>query len=117
MKIILTVLFIASALGGVAQNSVKIKMDELPMSSHAQIHGKYAKYHINGMYRKTDAKGDVSYKVELQKKRNVVYLVFNPDGELIDKRKTKEYSFDGSEKPSRPAGSGNGGHSGHNHNH
>ena len=99
-----------------AQTSTKIKMGELPHNAHNLIHGKYAKYHVNGMYKKQSTKDVVTYQVELQKKSKVIDLIYNAEGDLLETRKTREIVFDGSEKPIKSSGGGGGGgHSGHNH--
>lgn len=100
-----------------AQTSSKIEMGDLPAAAHDLIHGKYAKYGVNSLIKKENKNAVLTYEVELQKKSNVVTLTYNAEGALMDTQKSKEYSFDGSEKPSKPSGGGGGGdgHSGHSH--
>lgn len=114
--ILVSALILFLGLSANAQTKTKIKMDELPESAHKLIHGKYAKYRVNGMSKKLDKKDILTYEVELQRKSKIIYLTYDADGNLTDTRKTKEFSYDGSEKPSKPSGGGGGGgHSGHSH--
>ena len=99
----------------VAQASEKIKMAELPSAAHHIIHGKYAKYNVNSMYRKQDEKDQLTFEVELQKKARVVTLKYDAEGNLLETRKTREIVFDGTDKPNKHLGGRGDSHAGHSH--
>lgn len=99
-----------------AQTETKIKQDSLPTTVHNELHKKYAAYAINSVLKITDKQQNITYKVEVQKKSTLIELVYDRDGKLINKEKSKVYSFDGTEKikSSTPTQS-NDGHNGHQH--
>lgn len=98
------------------QSVEKIGMNDLPTTAHAQLHGKYAKFHINQIEKVLSQDGTVTYKVEVQKKSRLVTLVYSEKGELLETKKSKVFTYDGTEPVKNQTG-GSGGHSGHNHVH
>lgn len=98
-----------------AQSDEKIGMEELPDQAHTLLHGKYNKYRINYIHRKSD-KDVTTYEVELQKKSKLVTLTYDGQGELLSNTKSKMFTYDGTE-PVKNSTGGSGGHAGHNHTH
>lgn len=100
-----------------AQTETKIKQDSLPTTVHNELHKKYAAYAVNSVLKITDFQQKHKYKIEVQKKSTVIELIYDNDGKLISKEKSKIYSFDGTEKitPKSEPSKSNEGHSGHQH--
>ncbi len=97
-----------------AQTTTKIKVEQLPETAQADLVKIYSKYQVNSMVQKEDVQGQTSYKIELQKKNKLVYLLYNNEGTLVSKRKSKSFTFDGMEPVKKPAPRAN---DGHNHTH
>lgn len=100
-----------------AQTETKISRDSLPSTIHAELHKKYAAYAVNSVLAITDNVQNITYKIELQKRSTVIDLLYDKDGKLVSKEKSKSFSYDGTEKTrqkSTPSQS-NDGHSGHQH--
>jgi hypothetical protein len=116
MKKILFI-FLLIPLGVLAQNGTKKKItaDSLPAIIHDELHKQYATYSVNSIYKSTDELQNTIYKIEVQKKSKLVELVYDNQGKLISKEKSKIYSFDGTEKPKAAPSQSNDGHSGHQH--
>ena len=105
--------FFLSAVTCKAQKENKIPEDSLPQAVHNDLHKKYSDYHINSI-TKNGSVQPALYFLEVQKKNKLIRLVYDADGKMIKKEKSKIYSFDGSEPvKSRPAPSNDG----HNHQH
>lgn len=102
--------------GAIAQTETKTDQDSLPALVHNDLHKQYVAYTVNSIYKVTDKQQNIIYKIEIQKKSKLIDLVYDNQGKLISKQKSKIYSFDGTEKPkaSSPTPS-NDGHSGHQH--
>ena len=97
-----------------AQTETKIKQSELPSPVTTMLTKKYAKYTTNKILKKENSDKETSFEVEVQKKNTVYTLVYNNNGELIDKIKSKSFTFDGSEPVRQQTPVMN---DGHNHNH
>lgn len=96
-----------------AQTEIKLPEDSLPKSIHNELHKKYSSYAVNSIVKKSD-KGSVSYALELQRKNNLLRLLYDANGKLLDKDKSKIYTYDGTEPvKSKPVQSNDG----HNHQH
>ena len=98
-----------------AQSEIKTTLDSLPTAVKAELKNKYSDYAVNSITMTTDKTKSVTYKMELQKKNNIVQLEYDVAGKLISKSKRKIYSFDGTEKPPKSKPSEN--NDGHNHQH
>ena len=96
-----------------AQTETKIKRSELPDPVKTELNAKYVKYTVNKIVKIQDEIKGTTYKVEVQKKNTVYALVYNGKGELIDKTKSKVFTFDGTEKPKQQYNK----HDGHDHQH
>ncbi len=97
-----------------AQTETKLHEDSLPAIVHNELHKKYAHYTVNSISKKVDQLQNITYKIEVQKKSTVIDLLYDKQGKLIGKEKSKVYSYDGTEKsrsPSSPSKSNDG----HNH--
>lgn len=95
------------------QTEIKIPEESLPAAVHDDLHKKYSDYHVNSITKNTSVQPAV-YTLEIQKKNRLIRLIYDADGKLIEKEKSKIYSFDGSEPvKSRPVPSNDG----HNHQH
>ncbi|MDO9184414.1 MAG: hypothetical protein Q7W13_00260 [Bacteroidia bacterium] len=99
-----------------AQTETKIPGDSLPALVHNELNKNYALYSVNSISRKVDQLQNSTYKIEVQKKSTVIELHYDKQGKLINKEKSKVYTYDGTEKtrspsPSSPGKSGDG----HNH--
>ncbi len=111
-KIIFIVLLLP--FGVFAQTEIKIKQDSLPITVNNELHKQYATYAVTSILKLSDKQQNVTYKIEVQKKNTVIDLLYDNQGKLISKVKSKIYSYDGTEKPkSTPANSNDG----HNHQH
>lgn len=112
---VITLLLFLTVNNVFAQSELKIKTDSLPSLIKEELKKKYIKYEVNSTTMITEKGKSTIYKIELQKKNNVLDLVYDASGTLISKSKSKVYSYDGTEKPkSQPANSSDG-HSGHQH--
>ena len=96
-----------------AQTETKIKRSELPGPVKAELNAKYVKYTVNKIIKKENKSKEITFRVEVQKKNTVYTLVYDNNGELIAKTKSKTFTFDGTEKPKKQYNSNDG----HNHNH
>lgn len=96
-----------------AQVESKIQEDSLPVIIHNDLHKKYAHYATNSVLKKTDNLQNITYRIEIQKKSTVIELLYDKEGKLISKVKSKVYSYDGTEKPMAP--SSNQSNHGHGH--
>ena len=112
---ILTITFLCGILtsGLEAQTTAKIKGEQLPETARTTLDKKYSKYRINEMIKKEDKQKQTTYEIELQKKNRLIYLVYSSEGTLVSKRKSKTFSFDGTEPIKKTPAS----HDGHNHTH
>ena len=105
-------LFSASKLCN-AQTEIKIPQDSLPNAVQDNLHKKYSDYHVNSI-TKNSSKQPVIYSLELQKKNRLIRLVYDMNGNIIEKNKSKIFTFDGTEPiKSAPVQSNDG----HNHQH
>lgn len=113
---ILTITFLCGVLVSnlQAQTTAKIKVEQLPKNAQVMLDKKYSKYHINEMVKKEDKQKQPTYEIELQKKNKLIYLVYDVKGILLSTRKSKSFSFDGTEPVKKPAPRAN---DGHNHTH
>lgn len=97
-----------------AQTEVQIISDSLPLNVRTILMDKYNTYTVNTIYKNINKSGEVSYKIELQKKNKLLELTFNESGKLLSKEKSKIYTFKDKGKPKQtPSNSGDG----HNHQH
>jgi len=112
---ILTITFLCGILtfGLQAQTTAKIKAEQLPETTQTELNKKYGKYHANEIVKKEDKQKQTTYEIELQKKNKLIYLVYSSEGTLVSKRKSKTFSFDGTEPIKKTPAS----HDGHNHTH
>jgi len=97
-----------------AQTETKFPEDSLPAIVHNELYKKYVRYTLNSISKKVDQLQNITYKIEVQKKSTVIELLYDNQGKLIGKEKSKVYSYDGTEKsksPSSPSKSNDG----HNH--
>tara|TARA_R110002072_G_scaffold171058_4_gene324795 strand:- start:1062 stop:1430 length:369 start_codon:yes stop_codon:yes gene_type:complete len=115
--LLIAALVAVSCFNADAQTKTEIEMEALPAAAHDLIHGKYAKYGVNSMLKKQDKNDVLTFEVELQKQSKLVTLTYNAEGTLLDTQKSKVFSFDGTEKPSKPSGGGGGGGGGGGHSH
>lgn len=86
-----------------AQTETKIQEDSLPSIIHDELHKKYAHYTVNTISKNTDKLQSTIYKVEVQKKSTLIELHYDIQGKLINKKKSKVYTYDGVEKPKPPS--------------
>lgn len=98
-----------------AQSEAKMPKDSLPSMIHTELHKKYTAYTVNSILKITDKQQNITYKVEVQKKSTMIELLYDNDGKLISKNKSKVYTYDGTEKPRSTPVKSNDGHSGHQH--
>lgn len=98
-----------------AQSETKIPQDSLPTAVHDELHKQYTAYTVNNIYKVTDKQQNIIYKIEIQKKSKLIDLVYDNQGKIISKEKSKIYSFDGTEKSKSSPTKSNDGHSGHQH--
>ena len=96
-----------------AQTETKIKRSELPEPVKVELNRRYSKYMMNKIVKAQDEIKGAIYKIEVQKKNTVFALVYNENGELIDKTKSKVFTYDGTEKPKQQQNK----HDGHDHHH
>ena len=96
-----------------AQTETKIKRSELPDPVKTELNAKYVKYTVNKIVKKENKTKETTFEFEVQKKNTIYTLVYNNNGELIDKTKSKIYTFDGTEKPRQQYNK----HDGHGHQH
>lgn len=80
-----------------AQTEAEIKRSELPEPIKTELNKKYVKYTITLILKKVSETKEITFVVEVQKKNTVHTMVYDNTGELIDKTKSKNYTFDGSE--------------------
>lgn len=111
----LAIIFSIACTNSYAQSEIKITQDSLPAIIKQELKKKYSGYAVNEVMLLTEKTKSVIYKIELQKKNNLVRLEYDVAGTLISKSKSKIYSFDGTEKPRRLKPSEN--NDGHNHQH
>ena len=97
-----------------AQTTSIIKAEQLPETAHAELDKKYGKYKVNSMVKKESNQKETTYQIEVQKKNTVFTLVYNENGELLSKTKSKSFSFDGTEPVRKTTPRSN---DGHNHTH
>lgn len=93
-----------------AQTETKIPEDSLPAFAHNELHKKYSGYTVNSIFKKMDKLQNVTYKVEVQKKTTQIELLYDKQGNLISKEKSKIYTYDGTEKPKSVPAKSNDGH-------
>ena len=98
-----------------AQTEIKIPDDSLPALIHSELHKKYARYVTNSVLKKTDNLRNITYRIEIQKKSTVIELLYDKEGKLISKIKSKVYSYDGTEKSRTPSSEPHQSNDGHNH--
>ena len=55
-----------------AQSEIKTTLDSLPTAVKAELKNKYSDYSVNSIAMTTDKTKSVTYKIELQKKNNLV---------------------------------------------
>lgn len=96
-----------------AQTTSNIKTEQLPEIAHVKLDKKYSKYKVNSMVKKEDKQKRTTYQIEVQKKNTVFTLVFDENGKLLSKRKSKSFTYDGTEPVRKTQPS----HDGHNHTH
>ncbi len=96
-----------------AQTEVKIPEDSLPVAAHNELHKKYARYHVNNITRKVDKEQKITYKVEVQKNTRLIRLQYDSNGNMINKQKSRVFTYDGTEPVKRSTDDHGGG--GHNH--
>ena len=63
----------------------------------------------------SDKQQNITYKVEVQKKTTQIELLYDKDGKLISKEKSKIYTYDGTEPIKAKPAKSNDGHGGHQH--
>lgn len=113
MKYVITILFLFAFNLCFSQIDQIIKKDSIPLLIKQQIAG-FKGYTINQAIKSIDIDKKIVYKIEVQKKTRLVRLNYDAVGNLISKQKTRVYTFDGTEKQSRPSYQNN---DGHNHSH
>ncbi|HKR06608.1 MAG TPA: hypothetical protein VJY62_18380 [Bacteroidia bacterium] len=124
LKIIYGCLFLAGLLITLthicyAQTEIKIPGDSLPGSIKEHLQSKFHDYTVSNAVKKTAPDGTVTYIIDIRRAKNsdqniLYYLVYDSSGKLLDKRKGKEFVYDGKEpvkKTKLPEGDG------HNHQH
>lgn len=99
-----------------AQTETKIPQDSLPAAAHNELHKKYAAYAVNSVLKITDKQQNITYKIEVQKKTTQIELLYDKEGKLISKEKSKIYTYDGTEKI-KPKSTPSKSNDGHNHQH
>ena len=102
-----------------SQTEIKISKDSLPSAVKKHLHKKYHDYSIVSAVKATTKNENLFYKVEVNKSRSsntiiVIDLVYDTSGKMLSSNKSKQYSYDGTEKSKpKPANSNDG----HNHQH
>ncbi len=115
LKLILFFFFISVLIttSSYAQTKTQIPADSLPSAVHDELHKKYRDYKVNSISRKSE-QNKITYALEIQKKTKLIRLLYDSDGKLIEKDKSKIFIFDASEPvKSKPVQSNDG----HNHHH
>lgn len=84
-----------------AQMENKIKVGEVPAAIKTELNKKYKKYTINSIIKKGNDGNDITFNIEVQKKNKLVKLVYDTKGNLLDKKTSKIFTFDGTEKPGK----------------
>ncbi len=97
-----------------AQTETKIVLDSLPVLIKVELAKEYHTFKVNHITRNTDNKDSVTYRIELQKKNTMVKLIYDKNGMLISKQKSKVFTYDDTEKPKSAPKKHN---DGHNHQH
>lgn len=112
-KILCTSLFIGYSFFIGAQSISKIGIEQLPSKITEELSKKYKKFTINNLAKKESEGNEFSYELELQKKNRLIYLTYDSNGNLLSKRKSKSFTYEGTEpvRKTQPA------HDGHNHRH
>ena len=96
-----------------AQSAIKIPEDSLPKIIHDELHKKYSAYKVNSITKKSEHE-KITYSLEIQKKNTLLRLLYDSDGKLLSKDKSKIFTFYGTEPvKSKPVQSDDG----HNHQH
>lgn len=102
-----------------AQTEIKITEDSLPASIKKYLHNKFHYYSISNVQIKIGSDGATTYLIDVRKAKNadqniVYFLVYDSSGKLLDKRKSKEFIYNGTEplKKTKPSEG-----DGHNHQH
>jgi CRISPR/Cas system-associated protein Csx1 len=90
-----------------AQTGLKISIDSLPEPVKEQLHQKYHGYSIASILRETLKNGEIAYLLNIQRDKNasvmiVYHLIYDSEGNLLSKKKEKEYYYTGNEKKSTP---------------
>lgn len=108
MKLLIILLFSPLLLLG--QTEAKISLDSLPSGIRAELTQKYSKFKIHYTAKIIDKQQNITYKIELQKKDKLIVLIYNMNGILIQKLKSKVYTFDDSKKPKKKPAHNDDGH-------
>lgn len=114
MKTTLIILFLFTFNFCFSQTDQKIKNDSLPALVKQQFIKEFNGYTIIYAVKTIDVNKKILYKIDAQKKTRLLVLTYDTLGELITKQKSRIYTFDGTEKQSRPSNQSN---DGHNHTH
>lgn len=96
-----------------AQAVAEISQEELPRDVQTILSKKYKKFTLNNLTKKESESNEISYELELQKKNRLIYLTYDSNGNLLSKRKSKSFTYDGTEPVRKTQPS----HDGHNHTH
>lgn len=104
---LLIILLVISSNLFAQENWTEIKPEELPEAITTNIQSDYSKYKIIKSTIKKNKEGELIYRIDLQKKKTVYHLIYNLNGILLDKTKSKSFEFDGSEKKRKPSGGNN----------
>jgi len=102
-----------------AQNEIKIPEDSLPGSIKEHLQSKFHDYTVLNAVKKTAPAGTVNYLIDVRRAKNsdqniLYYLLYDSSGKLLDKRKSKEFIFNGIEPVKKTIPSEE---EGHNHHH
>jgi hypothetical protein len=93
-----------------AQNQRQYHKDSLPEVIKKDIIRQYSSYIVNSCDIEFEKGIITKYKIELQKKKRALDLIYDSDGKFLEKRKSKIFTFNCTEK-TEPKDDG------HNHQH
>ena len=85
----------------------------MPAAIKIELDKEYNMFKVNLITKNKDNKDSITYRIELQKNNKMIKLVYDKNGILISKTKSKVFTYDDSEKPKSTGKK----HNGHNHQH
>jgi hypothetical protein len=101
---------------GFAQNKSCYSFDSLPNVISSHVTKNYSNFTFKAFIMVLEKGVVTQYKVEMEKPRKGLDLVYDTKGTLLEKTKYKILTFDGTEKiKTPPTNTGGDGHTGHSH--